>query len=289
MKEGRTGTEGWTGSSIGFLGPKGTFSWKVAETLATKYKKNRLIPFSTFGRGLGLLKRGDVDKIVLPVENSVDGGIKAVLDILQEMPVKFNIQNEVILPIGQWLLGIKGAKMNNIKTIYSKQEAFDQCQKFISKYGRIELRPANSTGEAVQIISQLNSCNQAAIGPEWLTEFYSEISVMERVDDSKSNATRFIVLGKGSSAFTGDDKTSIIFTIADKSGELVRALNIFVSLGINMTKIESRPSKKKIGEYVFHVDISGHKKQKNVGIALMAMKMITSGSLKILGSYPRYV
>lgn len=274
---------------IGYLGPEGTFSWKAAKMLAKKYGKNvALVPFPTFGNGLEILKGGEIDKLVFPVENSIDGGIKAVLDILQEIPAKFKIENEMIVPIGQWLLGIKGAKIKDIKTIYSKQEALEQCQRFILE-NKIEAKFTSSTGEAAQIISHVNSKEQAAIGPKWLTEFYREIRIIgKRVDDNQSNATRFIIFGKNSSEPTRNDKTSIIFTIANKSGSLVKVLDIFAALDINMTKIESRPSKKKIGEYVFYIDISGHKKNKDVKIALRAIRMVTAKLLKVW-SYPRHI
>lgn len=263
---------------VGYLGPKGSFS----EEAAVKVNADKYIAFSTIPKLLKAFWDGEVGKIVLPVENSIEGIVVPAIDsLIGGNGNEFVIEREIKLPIKQNLIGT--GKISEIKTVISHPQALAQCIGFTEKLG-IEAEGSSSTSAAVELVSKKNNCSVAAIGTKRAAEIYGLKIIRENIQDSDNNATRFLILGHNINVQTGTDKTSVILELNNKPGALLRVLEVFDALDINMTNIVSRPSKTKLGKYVFWVDIEGHLKDKKVDVALEQIKTRTA-FMKVLGSY----
>ncbi|MCS7180812.1 MAG: prephenate dehydratase, partial [bacterium] len=219
---------------------------------------------------------------VVPIENSIEGVVTHTLDVFIESDLK--ITSEIILEIHHFLLS-KEKAISDIKKVYSHPQAIAQCRNWIGQnLPNAEIFETESTTSAVKKV--IKEKNSAAIASEIAAEMYNLNILAERIEDFRENVTRFLVIGKDFTEKTGNDKTSILFSIKDKVGALHDILAPFKKENINLTRIESRPSKKKAWEYVFFVDFNGHKDEPNVKKALGKIKKSTI-FLKILGSYPK--
>lgn len=271
---------------IGCLG-EGTYSEKAAQEIVriNGLTNVKFIPFDTFEDGLLLLKKKQIDKAIFPVANNTEGAIVDVLELLKNMPRGLTIENEIVIPVRHYLLAI--GKESNITQIYTKKEIFRQCKKYLNKKKGIDQFVEKSSADAAKkVAARYNDKRCAAIGPLWLAEKFPALKAIKEVSDSKNNATRFLMIGRNSSSITGNDKTSFIFTTPNEPGAMDKVTQLLGILGINKTKIESRPLPEKSWEYIFYVDIDGHIKEKKVKIAFEAIKLVTA-YLKILGSYPK--
>lgn len=223
-------------------------------------------------------------KGVVPIENSIEGQVGLTLDLLAH---KFNLKicGEIIIPINHNLLVNHNTKIEDITDVYSHSQALAQCQSYIDKK-KFKAHFAVSTAKAAKSI--LGHENIAAIGNTKAAELYNLDIIDKNIQDLKNNQTRFVVLSKEDHQVTGRDKTSIIFSIfEDQPGELHKILGIFADNGINLTKIESRPSKEGLGKYIFFVDFYGHRNNDNIKNILKNIENNTS-FLKVLGSYPEF-
>jgi len=270
---------------IGYLGQEGTFSWQAAQIVAGKKEKD-IIPFSSFWEGMQLLVERELNKIILPIENSTGGGIGKVISLLREMPEDLRIEREVKLLIEQYLLGLEGSEASDIKEVFSMGEVFAQCQELLNKR-KFSCLAVESTVKAAQLVVKKNDKRTAVIGAKWLSKFFPELEVITKINDNSSNTTRFILMGREDIVITGNDKTSIIFGVHDKVGTLVEALEVLREADINITMIMSMPTGEKLGDYDFFIDIEGHKKEKEIKNALATMRKKTT-FLRVLGSYPSY-
>jgi len=221
-------------------------------------------------------------KGVVPIENSIEGPVGLTLDLLVH---KFNlkIEREIIIPINHNLLSKEDTIVEDIHDVYSHSQALAQCQNYL------ELRNMKphftlSTAAAAKSIVELE--NAAAIGTLKVAELY-DLKVIDRnIQDINNNKTRFVVLSKNDHEITGNDKTSILFSLFDDNpGGLHDILGIFAKNNVNLTKIESRPSKEGLGKYFFFVDFEGHQNEKKLKNVLNIIKTKTS-FIKVLGSYP---
>jgi len=263
---------------IAYLGPQGTFTHLAA--LKKFGKKPEYIPAENINDVFDEVERGEVDYGVIPVENSNEGVVNYTLDMF--FSSNLNICAEVTLNISHALLGVSN---KNIKRIYSNPQVFAQCRKWISRsLGSAELISTSSTAKAAQEAKR-DRCG-ACIGNKVLANLYKLKVIASSIEDSSYNYTRFLVIAKNDSPPSDKDKTSILFSIKDKVGALHDVLTSFKDCGINLTKIESRPSKKKPWEYYFFVDFQGHK---SLPSAQKALKKLTKECVfvKILGSYPK--
>ena len=199
---------------------------------------------------------GESEYGIVPIENSIEGPVGITLDSLAH---KFDLKiyNEIIIPINQNLIVNPGATMSDIEDVYSHSQAIAQCQEFIQK-NQIQPHYAVSTANAAKNI--VGDKTKAAIGNSKAAELYNLEILKANIQDTDNNETKFVVLSKEDHEPTGADKTSIIFSIyEDKPGGLYNILGIFQKNDINLTKIESRPSKKGLGKYLFFVDFEGHR------------------------------
>jgi prephenate dehydratase len=269
--------------TVGFLGPLGTYS----EEAALVYDKtaDRLYPTIT---GVGeAVAAGEIDEGVVPIENSLEGPVTFTLDLLIAQPTLF-IRGEIDLQIEHYLLAKPGTVPAEIKVIYSHPQALGQCRQYLEKnYPQAEQMASLSTVLCVTDSFE-SKVPAAAISPRRASELY-DVDILDRgIQDVANNVTRFAVIGISDHAPTGDDKTSMAFTLEkDSPGLLHRVLGEFADRDINLLKIESRPTKQLLGEYIFLLDCVGHREESPMKEALAALSDPIS-MLRILGSYPRW-
>lgn len=266
-------------TKVAFLGPWATFTHQAA--MKHFGSSGFFVPASTPLEVLKEVESGRADFGVIPIENSNEGSVNITLDMLVD--TELFVCGEINLKIEQCFL-VKDHKSKIVK-IYSHPHALAQCSIWINKnYPNVELVPTNSTAEASKKASK--ESNSAAIASEAASKIYGLHALHKGIQDSKQNYTRFFVLGKIHSKRTGKDKTSLVFMIKDGTGTLYNILGIFNKLNINLTKIESRPTKKKAWEYVFFVDFEGHSQDTKTAKAINELKK-KCVFVKILGSYPK--
>lgn len=267
---------------IGFLGPSGSY----AEEAASKIH-GELIAFDSIMEVIDAVDKNLVDMGVVPIENSIEGPVGVTLDLLAG-DYDLKIKNEIILPISHNLLLNEGSSIEDIKFVYSHAQALSQCRKFIENLGAKPVATP-STSQAAEIVK--GKKNTAAIGTARAAEIYGLKIAAENIQDFENNLTRFVVINKEDHAPTGHDKTSVVFSlIEDRPGGLYDVLGEFAKRRINLTKIESRPSKKKLGTYIFFIDFEGHREDSEVANILNTIKINTIKTkisyIKLLGSYP---
>ncbi len=264
--------------SIAALGQKGAFTNTAARRIFGS--QMQYISCGYISEVFQIVERGECDYGVVPIENSTEGAVTPTFDLLVDTELK--ICRQGLLEIHHNLLS--HTSLEKIKTIYSNPQVFDQCRNWLMlnlpKAGRIFVA---STTEAAAIASRKKDC--AAIASQEAAEVYSIPILKAGIHDMAHNKTRFLVLGTQDAAPTGLDRTSILFSIKDKIGALYSMLAPFYKNRINLTKIESRPSKKKAWDYYFFVDFKGHRLDPNVKRALDQLEDMCK-YLKILGSYP---
>lgn len=274
---------------IGYLGPAGTFCEEAA-LLYTEKIEAQLVPLTPLYDLILSIDKGDVDEGVVPIENSVEGSLSLTLDMLVK-EVKLLIKKEIILAVQHYLLGQAGTSLIEITDVVSHPQAQAQCHQFLrERLPGVKFHPAESTAQAVEAVANAKSQPGqvlAAIGSLKAAKIYGLEVLSDVINDYQDNFTRFVVLGKKDAPPTGRDKTSIVFSsLRDKPGALWELLGEFAKRGINLTKIESRPSKKMLGDYLFFVDLEGHRTEPKVKEALAAVEKSVS-YFKMLGSYPK--
>ncbi|HIH35693.1 MAG TPA: prephenate dehydratase [Methanosphaera sp.] len=264
---------------IGYLGPEGTFSHEAVLNYVNN--DSTIIPFDNIIHIFESLEREDIDEAVVPIENSTEGSVLETLDALTYFDL--NIINEMELSIRHNLLAQKGTSLDDIVVICSHQQALAQCRQYINKINK-EVHAMSSTANAARYVTEISSA--AVIGNSILSQKYNLEILDENIQDYDNNVTRFVVISNEThDEITGHDKTSIIISLnGDKPGGLYEILKVFAENNINLTKIESRPSKQGIGKYLFFIDMQGHKNEPHIYKTLTIIESKVS-MLKILGSY----
>ena len=220
---------------------------------------------------------------VVPVENSLEGSVNQTYDLFLTHNLK--VSGEVIIRISHCLIANPSTSLEAVKTVYSHPQALAQCRSFLERLGS-NLIPTYDTAGSVKMLKEKGLKNAAAVASEKAAEIYGMKILAREIEDTPTNYTRFFVISKNDSPKTGKDKTSIIFAATHTPGSLYHALSEFAKRNINLTKIESRPTKQKAWEYNFYLDFEGHRTEENCAAALKALE--ESGAfLKILGSYPK--
>ncbi len=264
---------------ISTLGPEGTFSNEAA----LKFDKTAEIVFqNTIWDVFLSVKNNESDKGIVPVENSISGSVGVTLDCLMNFDLK--ICNELIIPVKHNLVG---EKKRDIKFLLAHPQTYAQCERFIrEELGEVEIIPTASNAKSAEELSRKRSSNYGAIVPAIAMEKYKLNCLAKNIQDSKFNVTRFAVIDKESAEKSSADRTSIaIYPHMDKPGLLYKLIGEFARRKINLTKIESRPSKGRLGDYIFFIDLQGHKDDMKVKNAFLAIE--ENFFLKVLGSYPR--
>ncbi len=264
---------------IAFLGPEATFCHQAS--LAYFGRSCRFLPCDSIPDVFRQVELGKAHFGVVPIENSTEGAVGTTLDELAGSGLK--ISGEAVLRISHALMS-KEEDLAEIEKVYSHPQALAQCQGWLRRNlpGRT-LVPTSSTASAAGLVSQ--DRHSAAVGSAVLAEIHGLAILADQIQDLSLNLTRFLVLGTEDVSPTGQDKTSVLFATSHNPGALKDALGPFSDQGINMTRIESRPSKQAPWEYVFFVDIEGHRLDISVRKALDSLARCTA-RLKVLGSYP---
>ena len=270
-----------------YLGPEGSYTEIAAEQfikLNNINNFNRVIKNSII-KVIEAVDSSDNDFGVVPLENSIEGIVRETLDNLVKTTSRVMITGEILVPISHCLIS-KAENLNEIDEIISISQALAQCRNFIEKnLKNAEILTSTSTSEAVKQLKDLPK-NYAAIGSSQAADIYGYNILSSGINDEKDNLTRFVLLGSAVTEPTGKDKTSMAFSASNKPGALVQVLSVFKDYNINLSYIESRPSRKIFGEYTFFIDFDGHVQDENVRAAMEKIMPFINFH-RILGSYPR--
>lgn len=265
---------------IAYLGPEG--SWTHQAAIKKFGHSVGYSPQPNFAEVFDQVARRRADYGVVPIENSTEGAVSHTLDLFVDSPLQICAQ--ILLRIENSLMA--AVPRDQIKTLYSHPQALGQCRNWILKnFPDADLVEVSSTTRAAQLAKENAAEGAAAIGSPLAAELYGLTMIEESIQDRATNTTRFLVIGEKTCPVTGNDRTSILFAIHDRPGSLVRALQAFDQFHINMSKIESRPSKRKDWEYIFYVDLSGHCDDPALRDAITELEKHCS-MVKLLGSYP---
>jgi len=273
-------------ATISFLGPAGTFT---EEALFTQpdYASAELVPAATLTEALEAVGSGRVSLAFVPIENSIEGAVNATVDSLV-FEVDLLIQREVVLDVHLHLAAAPGTAIGSITRVLSIPIASAQCRRYLAEQlPNAEIVATNSTAEAARLVSEEPQSGSAALAPRLAAEIYGLEVIAHNVEDHSDNQTRFVALAStGLPAPTGHDKTSIAcFQLVDRPGSLHGILSEFAARSINLTKLESRPSKQGLGNYCFLIDLEGHVADEVVADCLRVLHAELAG-VKFLGSYP---
>jgi chorismate mutase/prephenate dehydratase len=267
--------------SVAFQGERGAYS---EEAILSFFKSDVLVsPHPTLFDTFEAVQKKNVDFAVVPVENSLEGSVNETYDLLLSTDLK--VQGELKLRIQHSLIARPEIKISKIRTVYSHPQALAQCRKYLRNLG-VTLVATYDTAGSVKIIREKKSNGIAAIASIRAASIYGMNVLKEGIEDNSSNYTRFFILAFEDVPQTGNDKTSIVFSAKHDPGALFAVLKEFADKEINLTKIESRPTRKKPWEYNFYLDFEGHREDEKCKAALMFLKkkhMLT----KVLGSYPK--
>lgn len=269
---------------LAHLGPAGTFTEEAALLHAPGAE---LIPFSTISESARSILEGECDEAATPIENSLQGAVTETLDLLIH-EAGFAIKAEINLSVVHNLMAQPGMALEGIRKVYSHPQALGQCKRWLAEHlPNAEVAAALSTAASVHQAAD-DALPAAAIAPFRAAALYGADVLARGIQDDDSNVTRFVVLAKDDAAPTGDDKTSICFSFDDdKPGLLYTVMGLFLDARINLTKVESRPTRLGLGRYYFLVDLEGHRTDPPVAAALTQLKAEAS-EVKIFGSYPRF-
>ena len=269
---------------IAYLGPAGSFSEQAA---IERCNSCEYVPVESIPMVASVVASGGADEGVVPIENSIEGAVTFTVDLLIH-DSDLMITCETIVPIKQCLSAKDTVSLEDIEVVFSHPQSLSQCREYLGRnLPQAELVASLSNSKAVEEMKN-SLARAAAISSQRAANINNVVVLRTGIEDFSNNQTRFVILSRVDSLPTGDDKTSLCFEFHDDSpGILSNVLTEFASRGINLEKIESRPNKKRLGLYVFLLDIQGHKQDAPVLQAVEALKSQV-GMLKILGSYPKH-
>ncbi len=265
--------------TIAYFGPPATFTHLAA--IRRFGSSLNYTPQKTIADVFSEVSKGSADYGVVPIENSTEGVVTHTLDVFVDSELK--VVSQIVLPIQQCLIG--RGRLAQIRRIYSHPQALAQCRSWVQNHlPRAEIIESSSTTRAAQLAAARDRTT-AAIASSLAAERYNLSVIAYNIQDNPHNATRFLVLGRQSPPATGHDRTSLMISVADKVGALHQAIAPFRRYRVNMTKIESRPSKRRAWEYYFFIDCDGHVSEPRVARAIAQLGEHCN-FVKVLGSYP---
>jgi prephenate dehydratase len=273
-------------TTVAFLGPLGTFT---EEALLTQedYAAAALEPCASIADVLDAVRSERADVGFVPIENAIDGMVRDTLDALI-FDVDLLIQREVVLDVHLHLMGPPGTDLGTVRRVASYPVALAQCRRFVAeRLAGAELVAATSTADAARMVGAEAAAGTAALAPRLAADLYGLRILAEDVEDFEGNQTRFVAVARtGVPAPTGHDRTSIVcFQDADRPGSLHGILGQFAARNINLTRLESRPTKQGLGAYCFAIDLAGHLADEVVADCLRDLRAELA-DVKFLGSYP---
>lgn len=269
---------------IAYLGPAGTFSEEALLT-QTDLDAERM-PVGSIPEAIAAVEHGDADLGVVPIENSIEGSVTVTLDHLA-FESGLLIQREIDLPIRLNLCARPGVAIGAVARVLSHPHAHAQCRDWMrSKLPDARIESVDSTAEAARQTARSRRRDQAAVGTAFAADLYRLEILAAGIEDHPDNMTRFVLVGRGIPAPTGHDKTSIVcFQRHDRPGSLLAILQEFAARAINLSKLESRPTKRNLGDYCFFIDFEGHVADEVVADCLRSLAS-KQARVKFLGSYP---
>jgi prephenate dehydratase len=285
-----------TTARAGYLGPEGTFS---EEALLSSVDGALVEPVAleTIRHAVMAVQDRVVEWALVPIENSIEGSVTVTLDTLAGDAGEVAIVGEVVLPVRHYLIARTPLELGQIETIVSHPHVPGQCTRFLQELSKnVHIVAATSTAEAVRLVAERRDDTWAAIGTKLAAELYGCVVIAEGIQDREDNETRFIWLARGDSSVAGPPlrspagtrgKTSLVFwgPGADRAGWLMLCLNEFARRQINLTKIESRPMRERLGHYMFFLDVEGSLAEEPVSEALDGLRVVCE-QVRVLGSYP---
>jgi len=266
---------------VAFQGERGAYSESAVYTFFGDETEVR--PCRDLTEVFESVGKEEVPVGVVPIENSLEGSVNQTYDLFLTHNLK--VSGEVIIKISHCLIANPSTSLEAVKTVYSHPQALAQCRSFLERLGS-DLIPTYDTAGSVKMLKEKGLKNAAAVASKKAAEIYGMKILAKEIEDIPTNYTRFFVISKNDSHKTGKDKTSIIFAATHTPGALYQALGEFAKRSINLTKIESRPTKQKAWEYNFYLDFEGHRTEENCADALKALEK-SGAFIKILGSYPK--
>ncbi len=266
--------------TVAYLGPQGTFTHMAC--LKQFGTSAAAVPVNSIKDVFSEVERGRADYGVVPIENSTEGVVTHTLDLLADSQLK--ISGEVVQEVSHNLLSRTGVLVD-VKRIYSHPQAVAQCREWLAQHApSTRVVEVYSTARAAELCR--DEPDAGAIASDLAARLYGLAVIQKRIEDNPNNTTRFLVIAPHSPERTGRDKTSVMVSVKDRVGALYEMLKPFSEFGLNLTKIESRPSRRKAWEYFFYIDVEGHLDDQPVKRALEALRPQCQ-MLKVLGSYPR--
>ena len=265
---------------VGFQGEIGAYSEKAVQLYFSEANSKT---YKTFSDLFVALENNQIDLAILPIENSIEGSVTESYELL--LKSEATVVGEINVKIEHCLISHHNTNKDDIDVIYSHTQALGQCKTYLKKIGCDAVTTYDTAG-SVKMIKENNMKRAAAIASKDTAKLYDMNVIEENIQDHEDNFTRFFCLSKIPTKSTGNDKTSIVFSAGDVAGALYKALKEFADGDINLTKLESRLTRKKAWEYNFYLDFEGHIDDENCKKALQ--ELINLGStVKVLGSYPR--
>jgi chorismate mutase/prephenate dehydratase len=268
-------------TKIAYQGEPGAYSESAVQLFFGG--SSQPFPCRTFSDVFRCVETGETEFGVVPIENSIEGSVNQVYDLFLKYDHK--VSGEIVLRIDHCLIANRGTKLDDIKVVYSHPQALAQCRSFFEGLNR-EMISTYDTAGSVKMIKEQQLMDAGAIAGERAAEIYGMKILAQNISDNPNNYTRFFVLSRNDAAPSGNDKTSVIFSTKHLPGALYDVLGEFAGRNINLTKIESRPTKRRPWEYNFYLDFEGHRSEKRCAQALEGLRS-KSVFVKVLGSYPR--
>ena len=269
------------GVAVAFQGEIGAYSEEATFRFFGASIQSR--PYESLEEVFKVVETGGTPFGVVPIENSLEGSISQVYDLLLDSPLM--VCGEIELRISHCLIAGAEPGLDTIRRVYSHPQALAQCRSFL-KHLNCELIPSYDTAGSVKMIKEQGLPDSAAIASARAAEIYGMKIIAQEIEDNPNNFTRFFILSREDSPPSGNDKTSIVFSVKHRPGAVHESLKEFASRNINLTKLESRPTRQKPWEYNFYMDFAGHRQEKDVVDALKKLEE-TSIFVKVLGSYPK--
>ena len=279
--------------TLAYLGPIGTNSETAALAYSNWLSNNQqltptLCPYPSIAQAIQSVAQGNIDQAVVPIENSIEGSVTVVLDTLWQS-TNLQVHQELTLPIAHGLLSF-GQSLKQLQTVYSHPQGLAQCQKWVENFlPQVQLVPTKSTTEGIQYLKDDHTA--AAISSPRAAEIYKVPILAADIKDSPDNCTRFWIVSSGINDKLKEiepiqgSHLSLAFSLPQNApGALVKALEIFACRDINLSKIESRPSKRSLGEYIFFIDLEGNSHDLQIRDALADLSACTE-VLKVFGNY----
>ena len=265
---------------VGFQGEIGAYSEKAVQLYFSEANSKA---YKTFSDLFDALESEQIELAILPIENSIEGSVTESYELL--LKSKVTVVGEINVKIEHCLISHHDTSKDDIDVIYSHTQALGQCKAYLKNSGCDAVTTYDTAG-SVKMIKEKNMKKAAAIASKDAAKLYDMSVIEENIQDHEDNFTRFFCLSKIPTKSTGNDKTSIVFSAGDVAGSLYKALKEFADGNINLTKLESRLTRKKAWEYNFYLDFEGHIDDENCKKAIQELINIGS-SVKVLGSYPR--